>query len=44
MVRVGILGAGFMGSTHAKAYESVPNVEIAGIYGLSRKPRAAPGG
>ncbi len=35
MVRVGILGAGFMGSTHAKAYKSVPGVQIAGIYGLS---------
>lgn len=35
MVRVGILGAGFMGSTHAKAYRSVPDAEIAGMYGLS---------
>ena len=35
MLRVGILGAGFMGSTHAKAYKSLLDVEIAGIYGLS---------
>jgi len=41
MVRVGILGAGFMGSTHAKAYKSVPGVQIAGIYGLTAE-RAEP--
>lgn len=35
MVRIGILGAGFMGSTHAKSYRQVPGAEIAGIYGLS---------
>jgi predicted dehydrogenase len=34
-IRVGILGAGFMGSTHAKAFTTVPDIEIAGIYGLS---------
>lgn len=34
-MRVGILGAGFMGSTHARAYATVPDVEIAGIYGYS---------
>lgn len=32
-MRVAILGAGFMGSTHAKAFAKVPSVEIAGIYG-----------
>ena len=35
MVRVGVLGAGFMGSTHAKALASLDDVEIAGIYGQS---------
>lgn len=40
-MRVGILGAGFMGSTHGRAYKSVPGVEIAGIYGYSES-RAQP--
>jgi predicted dehydrogenase len=40
-MRVAILGAGFMGSTHAKAFARVPGVEIAGIYGLS-ETRAQP--
>lgn len=34
-MRVGILGAGFMGSTHGRAFAKVPDVEIAGVYGLS---------
>ena len=34
-MRVGILGAGFMGSTHGRAFNKVTGVEIAGIYGLS---------
>ncbi len=37
MPRIAILGAGFMGSTHAKALAAVPGVEIAGIYGQSEK-------
>ena len=41
MVRVGVLGAGFMGSTHARALKGLPDVEIAGIYGLS-EGRAKP--
>lgn len=41
MVRIGILGAGFMGSTHAKSYKQVKGAEIAGIYGLSAE-RAKP--
>ena len=40
-MRVGILGAGFMGSTHGRAFTNVPGVEIAGIYGLS-EGRAKP--
>src|SRR5215207_5552031 len=32
MVRVAILGAGFMGSTHAKAYAAMPEVEVAAVY------------
>jgi predicted dehydrogenase len=41
VVRIGILGAGFMGSTHAKSYAQVKGAEIAGIYGLSEN-RAKP--
>ena len=32
MLRVAVLGAGFMGSTHARAYHALPGVEVAGIY------------
>src|SRR5262245_10492015 len=32
MVRVGVLGAGFMGSTHARAYAAMPETEVAAIY------------
>jgi UDP-N-acetylglucosamine 3-dehydrogenase len=41
MLRVGVLGAGFMGSTHARAYHALPGVEVAGIYAHSGQ-RAAP--
>ncbi|MEA2583683.1 MAG: hypothetical protein QOF33_1768 [Thermomicrobiales bacterium] len=41
MLRVGILGAGFMGSTHARAFQALPGVEIAGIYAQSDR-RAQP--
>ncbi len=40
-MKVAILGAGFMGSTHAKAFQKVPGVDIAAIYAHSDK-RAAP--
>src|SRR5215212_5861265 len=32
MVRVAVLGAGFMGGTHAKAYAAMPEVEVAAVY------------
>jgi predicted dehydrogenase len=32
MVRVGVLGAGFMGSVHARAYATLPEVEVAAIF------------
>src|SRR5215204_7179509 len=41
MLRVAILGAGFMGSTHARAFHSLPGVELAGIYAHSDR-RAQP--
>jgi len=31
MVRVAIIGAGFMGSMHAEVYSQLPNVKIAAI-------------
>ena len=37
MVKVGVLGAGFMGSTHAKALATSPDVEIVGICQGSRE-------
>src|SRR5262245_19516413 len=41
MPKVAVLGAGFMGSTHARAYKSLPDVELGGIYAHSSK-RAEP--
>src|SRR5579884_1225434 len=41
MLRVGVLGAGFMGGTHARAYRALPGVELAAIYATSAR-RAAP--
>lgn len=32
-MRIGILGAGWAGSTHAEAYASMPDVELAGVVG-----------
>ncbi|MCO5220875.1 MAG: Gfo/Idh/MocA family oxidoreductase [Thermomicrobiales bacterium] len=40
-MKVAILGAGFMGGTHARAFQQVPGVEIAAIYAHSDR-RAAP--
>lgn len=40
-MRVAILGAGFMGSTHGRAFAQVPGVEIAMLYAHSEK-RAGP--
>jgi len=40
-MKVAILGAGFMGGTHARAFQKVPGVEIAAIYAHSDK-RAGP--
>jgi predicted dehydrogenase len=35
MVQVAVLGAGFMGSTHAKAYAAMPDVAVAAVYAPS---------
>lgn len=37
MIRVGILGAGFMGTTHARALARIPGVEVAAIASLERE-------
>lgn len=34
-MRVAILGAGFMGGTHARAWQAIPGVEVAAIYAKS---------
>ncbi len=41
MLRVAVLGAGFMGGTHARAYHALSDVEVASIYAQSDR-RAAP--
>jgi predicted dehydrogenase len=44
MVRIAVLGAGFMGGTHARAYGTMPDVDIAAIYahsGARAEPLAA---
>jgi UDP-N-acetylglucosamine 3-dehydrogenase len=41
MPKIAVLGAGFMGSTHARAYNSLPGVELGGIYAHSGR-RAEP--
>jgi UDP-N-acetylglucosamine 3-dehydrogenase len=41
MVRLAVLGAGFMGGTHGKAYAAMPDVEVAAIY-APRPDRAVP--
>jgi predicted dehydrogenase len=39
MIRVGILGPGFMGTTHARAYARQPDVQVVAVW--SRDPRRA---
>ncbi len=36
-MRIGILGAGAMGRTHARIYAAIPEVEIAGMVGRRRE-------
>ena len=33
-MRIGILGSGFMGGTHARAYAKIPGVEVAAVSSL----------
>jgi len=41
MIRVGIVGSGFMGSTHAEAYTKLSGVEIVGFVGKGEERRKA---
>ena len=34
VVRVGVIGLGFAGETHVKAYRQLPNVEVVALAGL----------
>ena len=43
MHKVGILGAGFMGGTHAAAFAGLPGVQIVGISSRSAEKAAALG-
>jgi predicted dehydrogenase len=37
MINIGILGAGFMGTTHAKAIAQLPNAKVAGVVSRRRE-------
>lgn len=39
MLKVGVLGAGFMGGTHARAFAKIPDVQVVGV--SSRSPEKA---
>ncbi|MCX6032194.1 MAG: Gfo/Idh/MocA family oxidoreductase [Chloroflexi bacterium] len=41
MIRLGILGAGFMGGTHAAAFAQLPDVQIVGIFSRSAEKAGA---
>ena len=40
MLRVGVLGSGFMGRTHARAYARLPDVQVVGVSSLSHEEAA----
>lgn len=41
MLRVGVLGAGFMGATHARAFAGLPDVQVVGVSSRSAGKAAA---
>lgn len=41
MLKVGVLGAGFMGSTHARAFAKLPDVQVVGVSSRSAEKAAA---
>ena len=40
-IRFGIIGSGYMGSTHAEAVRRLPNAELVAVAGGSRAPALA---
>lgn len=38
-MKIGLIGAGFMGNVHLKAYARIPNVEVVGVVDV--RPAAA---
>jgi len=40
MLRVGVLGAGFMGGTHARAFAKLPDVQVLGVSSRSAEKAA----
>lgn len=41
MLKVGVLGAGFMGGTHARAFAKIPDVQVVGVSSRSAEKAAA---
>ncbi len=41
MLKVGVLGAGFMGGTHARAFAKLPDVQVVGVSSRSAEKAAA---
>ena len=41
MIRIGVLGAGFMGTPHARAFARIPGVEVVGIFSRSAEKAVA---
>ncbi len=41
MLRIGVMGAGFMGGTHARALASLPGVQVAGVSSRTAEKAAA---
>ena len=41
MLKVGVLGAGFMGTTHARAFAKLPDVQVVGVSSRSAEKAAA---
>ena len=39
-MRIAVLGLGFMGSTHLKAYKNIPSVQVAAVASSSEKKLA----
>jgi UDP-N-acetylglucosamine 3-dehydrogenase len=41
MLKVGVLGSGFMGATHARAFAKIPDVQVVGVSSRSAEKAAA---